>query len=186
MEKLSMTKNQPATTTIGSSPEKTPASSTPRWEARLIDSTRRREARGAGPRRSLVAAAARARWRPASAACWPKGRGNWPGRPRVGELLLTPANARRVAEQLAQMRGAAMKVGQLLSMDGGDLLPPELSEILSRLRSDARPMPMSQLVPVLAQNWGEGPALPAFFLHAGGGCVDRTGSSRQTRRTGWP
>ncbi|WP_079435617.1 AarF/UbiB family protein [Zoogloea sp. LCSB751] len=77
-------------------------------------------------------------------------------RPRVGELLLTPANARRVAEQLAQMRGAAMKVGQLLSMDGGDLLPPELSEILSRLRSDARPMPMSQLVPVLAQNWGEG------------------------------
>lgn len=77
-------------------------------------------------------------------------------RPRVGELLLTPANARRVAEQLAQMRGAAMKVGQLLSMDAGDLLPPELSEILSRLRSDARPMPMSQLVPVLAQNWGEG------------------------------
>jgi predicted unusual protein kinase regulating ubiquinone biosynthesis (AarF/ABC1/UbiB family) len=74
----------------------------------------------------------------------------------VGELLRTPANAHRVAEQLAQMRGAAMKVGQLLSMDAGDLLSPELSEILSRLRADARPMPMSQLVPVLAQNWGEG------------------------------
>ncbi len=46
-------------------------------------------------------------------------------RPRLGDLLLTPANARRVAEQLARMRGAAMKVGQLLSMDAGDLLPPE-------------------------------------------------------------
>ena len=76
-------------------------------------------------------------------------------RPSVGELLLTPANARRVAEQLAQLRGAAMKVGQLLSMDAGDLLPPELSEILARLRADAQPMPMSQLVTVLEANWGK-------------------------------
>lgn len=77
-------------------------------------------------------------------------------RPALGELLLTPANARRVTDQLAQLRGAAMKVGQLLSMDAGELLPPELSEILSRLRSDARPMPMSQLVSVLEANWGKG------------------------------
>lgn len=77
-------------------------------------------------------------------------------RPKLGDLLLTPANARRVADQLAQLRGAAMKVGQLLSMDAGDLLPPELSEILSRLRSDAHPMPMSQLVNVLNANWGKG------------------------------
>ena len=76
-------------------------------------------------------------------------------RPAVADLLLTPANARRVAEQLAQLRGEAMKVGQLLSMDAGDLLPPELSEILARLRSDARPMPMSQLVSVLNANWGK-------------------------------
>ncbi len=76
-------------------------------------------------------------------------------RPSLDELLLTPANARRVADQLAQLRGAAMKVGQLLSMDAGELLPPELSEILSRLRADARPMPMSQLVSVLESNWGK-------------------------------
>ena len=75
-------------------------------------------------------------------------------RPSLNELLLTPANARRVTEQLAQLRGAAMKVGQLLSMDAGDLLPPELSEILARLRADASPMPMSQVVSVLNANWG--------------------------------
>jgi predicted unusual protein kinase regulating ubiquinone biosynthesis (AarF/ABC1/UbiB family) len=46
-------------------------------------------------------------------------------RPRIGDLLLTPENARRVADQLARLRGAAMKFGQLLSMDAGDLLPPE-------------------------------------------------------------
>lgn len=76
-------------------------------------------------------------------------------RPSVGDMLLTPANARRVADQLAQLRGAAMKVGQLLSMDAGDLLPPELGEILARLRADAQPMPMSQLVTVLEANWGK-------------------------------
>ncbi|MGL1832029.1 ABC1 kinase family protein [Rhodocyclaceae bacterium SMB388] len=77
-------------------------------------------------------------------------------RPRVGDLLLTPANARRVADQLAQLRGAAMKVGQLMSMDAGNLLPPELSEILARLREDARTMPMSQVVQVLETHWGTG------------------------------
>jgi predicted unusual protein kinase regulating ubiquinone biosynthesis (AarF/ABC1/UbiB family) len=76
--------------------------------------------------------------------------------PRINDLLLTPANAQRVADQLAQLRGAAMKVGQLLSMDAGELLPPELAEILSRLRADAIPMPMSQVVAVLHANWGEG------------------------------
>lgn len=77
-------------------------------------------------------------------------------RPKINDLLLTPANARRVAGQLAQLRGAAMKVGQLLSMDAGELLPPELAEILSRLRADAIPMPMSQVVAALNANWGEG------------------------------
>ena len=77
-------------------------------------------------------------------------------RPKINDLLLTPANARRVTGQLAQLRGAAMKVGQLLSMDGGELLPPELAEILSRLRADAIPMPMSQVVATLNVNWGEG------------------------------
>jgi predicted unusual protein kinase regulating ubiquinone biosynthesis (AarF/ABC1/UbiB family) len=77
-------------------------------------------------------------------------------RPQMHQLLLTPANARRVADQLAQLRGAAMKVGQLLSMDAGELLPLELAEILSRLRADAIPMPMSQVVSALNANWGEG------------------------------
>lgn len=75
-------------------------------------------------------------------------------RPKISDLLLTPANARRVANQLAQLRGAAMKVGQLISMDAGDLLPPELGDILARLRSDARPMPKKQLESVLVANWG--------------------------------
>lgn len=74
-------------------------------------------------------------------------------RPSTRGLLLTPANARRVTEQLAQMRGAAMKLGQILSMDTGDVLPPELAQILSSLRADAHFMPPAQLKKVLSQAW---------------------------------
>ena len=77
-------------------------------------------------------------------------------RPGLSDLLLTPANAHRVADQLSQLRGAAMKVGQLLSMDAGDLLPAEIRDVLARLRSEAMPMPMSQVVSMLDANWGEG------------------------------
>ncbi len=76
--------------------------------------------------------------------------------PRPSDLVLTPSNARRVADKLAELRGAAMKVGQLLSMDAGDLLPPELAAILARLRADARPMPMSQVVKAMERAFGKG------------------------------
>lgn len=76
-------------------------------------------------------------------------------RPKIKDLLFTPSNAIRVAEQLAQMRGAAMKVGQLISMDAGDMLPEELSELLARLRSDAKSMPQKELLNILKSEWGE-------------------------------
>jgi predicted unusual protein kinase regulating ubiquinone biosynthesis (AarF/ABC1/UbiB family) len=75
-------------------------------------------------------------------------------RPRLEDLLLTPVNTRRLADELARMRGAAMKVGQLISMDAGDMLPPELAEILARLRAEAHHMPWVQLRRVLTQAWG--------------------------------
>jgi predicted unusual protein kinase regulating ubiquinone biosynthesis (AarF/ABC1/UbiB family) len=80
-------------------------------------------------------------------------RGNLPS---TADLVLTPANARRVSEKLSELRGAAMKVGQLLSMDAGDILPAELAAILAGLRADARPMPMSEVVTVMQESFGEG------------------------------
>jgi len=76
-------------------------------------------------------------------------------RPKMSDLLLTPANARRVAKQLSTMRGAAMKVGQLLSMEASELLPPELAEILSQLRDKAFSMPRAQLEQTLAAAYGD-------------------------------
>lgn len=77
-------------------------------------------------------------------------------RPRVTDMLLTPGNVGRVADQLAHLRGAAMKLGQMISMDAGDLLPPELTAILARLRDRAHHMPPQQLQDVLAKQWGRG------------------------------
>ena len=75
-------------------------------------------------------------------------------RPHLSDLLLTPANAVRVTEQLSRLRGAAMKLGQMISMDAGDVLPAELTTILARLRDAAHFMPPAQLNQVLAEQWG--------------------------------
>ena len=76
-------------------------------------------------------------------------------RPRMDQLLLTPGNAKRLSDQLAHLRGAAMKLGQMISMDTGDVLPPELTAILARLREQADFMPPRQLDTVLAEEWGK-------------------------------
>jgi predicted unusual protein kinase regulating ubiquinone biosynthesis (AarF/ABC1/UbiB family) len=76
-------------------------------------------------------------------------------RPSSRDLLLTPANLTRLADRLAHLRGAAMKLGQMISLDSGDFLPPELSDILARLRSNAFHMPPQQLSRVLEAEWGK-------------------------------
>ncbi|NVD08426.1 AarF/ABC1/UbiB kinase family protein [Vibrio sp. JPW-9-11-11] len=75
-------------------------------------------------------------------------------RPKARDLLLTPQNVSRLTDQLAHLRGAAMKLGQMLSMDAGDILEPELADILARLRSSADPMPAKQLNQVLVNALG--------------------------------
>jgi len=75
-------------------------------------------------------------------------------RPEMRRLLMTPGNMRRLANELSRMRGAAMKLGQLISMDAGEVLPPELAEIMARLRDQAHFMPPKQLKQVLTSNWG--------------------------------
>jgi len=77
-------------------------------------------------------------------------------RPDFAQLLLTPANTLRMTEGLSHLRGAALKLGQMLSMDTGLVLPDELTAILGRMRDDARPMPPKQLQTVLNAEWGTG------------------------------
>ena len=77
-------------------------------------------------------------------------------RPDMAQLLLTPANTLRLTEGLSHLRGAALKLGQMLSMDTGVVLPDELTAILGRMRDDARHMPPKQVQSVLNAEWGPG------------------------------
>ena len=77
-------------------------------------------------------------------------------RPDLAQLLLTPANTLRLTDGLSHLRGAALKLGQMLSMDTGLVLPDELTAILARMRDDARHMPPKQLQTVLNAEWGSG------------------------------
>jgi predicted unusual protein kinase regulating ubiquinone biosynthesis (AarF/ABC1/UbiB family) len=76
------------------------------------------------------------------------------GRRGGSSAFLTGANARRLARRLSRMRGAAMKLGQLLSLEGDDFLPAEVSEALALLRADADAMPDEQVRAVLAAEYG--------------------------------
>ncbi len=77
-------------------------------------------------------------------------------RPDLAQLLLTPATTLRLTSGLSHLRGAALKLGQMLSMDTGLVLPDELTAILGRMRDDARHMPPKQLQTVLNGEWGAG------------------------------
>ena len=74
----------------------------------------------------------------------------------LGTALLSGANAKRLATRLARLRGAAMKIGQLVSLQGEDVLPPEFAQALAMLRSQASPMPPEQVRRALGREYGRG------------------------------
>jgi len=74
---------------------------------------------------------------------------------RPGSVVLTPRNAEVLAEGLCRMRGAALKLGQMLSIQDPDTIPPEIQAALERVRQGADVMPESQLTQVLREDLGE-------------------------------
>ena len=74
----------------------------------------------------------------------------------VYSSFITPSNATRLANTLSRMRGAALKLGQMLSIQDSSIIPPALLEALERVRQSADVMPASQLTRVLTQELGDG------------------------------
>lgn len=70
--------------------------------------------------------------------------------------LLSGANATRLAKRLSHMRGAAMKLGQLLSMESSQVLPPEFADALAVLRASADSMPQTQVKRLMGREFGKG------------------------------
>lgn len=76
--------------------------------------------------------------------------------PAFGSAILSGQSAQKLAARLAKLRGAAMKLGQLVSLQGEELLPPEFAQALSVLRAQAAPMPVEQVRRVLGREYGKG------------------------------
>jgi predicted unusual protein kinase regulating ubiquinone biosynthesis (AarF/ABC1/UbiB family) len=72
-----------------------------------------------------------------------------PERAAAAESQRTAATINEIVDQLGKMRGAAMKVGQVLSMVEFDGLPEgerdALQQKLAELRDDVPPVPFSKL-----------------------------------------
>ena len=76
--------------------------------------------------------------------------------PNFASAIFTGASAQKLAGRLSRLRGAAMKLGQLLSIQGEEILPPEFAQALSVLRAQAAPMPADQLRRVMGREYGKG------------------------------
>ncbi|KAF9113592.1 hypothetical protein BGX27_001240 [Mortierella sp. AM989] len=68
--------------------------------------------------------------------------------------FLTPANMDRLVNKLTKMRGAALKLGQMLSIQDNKLLSPEVEEVLLRVQNSANFMPEKQMRRVMSQTMG--------------------------------
>ena len=78
------------------------------------------------------------------------------GAGEAASAILSGANAKKLARRLSSMRGAAMKLGQLLSLETDDILPAEFVEALAVLRDAADTMPETQVRRALGRAYGKG------------------------------
>ncbi|XP_030854219.1 atypical kinase COQ8B, mitochondrial [Strongylocentrotus purpuratus] len=70
-------------------------------------------------------------------------------------ILMTEANAERIVDTLCRVRGAALKLGQMLSIQDNTLISPELQKVFERVRQSADFMPLWQMERVLNQQLGD-------------------------------
>lgn len=68
--------------------------------------------------------------------------------------FMSQSNIRRLVDKLSTMRGAALKLGQFLSIQEADLLPKEIEEVLRQVQASADYMPEYQLESVMTAELG--------------------------------
>jgi aarF domain-containing kinase len=65
------------------------------------------------------------------------------------------AQAKAIVESLGELKGAAMKAGQLLSMELRDILPPEVIAVLQKLQDSGSTVAFSEIEDILRTELGE-------------------------------
>ena len=70
------------------------------------------------------------------------------------QLRVQVAQAKEIVASLGQLKGAAMKAGQLLSMELRDVLPPEVIEVLSQLQASGATVEFEEIFSILREELG--------------------------------
>uniref|UniRef100_A0A673SSF2 Atypical kinase COQ8A, mitochondrial n=1 Tax=Suricata suricatta TaxID=37032 RepID=A0A673SSF2_SURSU len=70
--------------------------------------------------------------------------------------FLSEANAERIVRTLCKVRGAALKLGQMLSIQDDAFINPHLAKIFERVRQSADFMPLKQMMKTLNSDLGPG------------------------------
>ncbi|XP_057716104.1 atypical kinase COQ8A, mitochondrial [Corythoichthys intestinalis] len=68
--------------------------------------------------------------------------------------FLSEANAERIVRTLCKVRGAALKIGQMLSIQDEAFMNPQLAKIFERVRQSADFMPTKQMMKVISGDLG--------------------------------
>ncbi|KAM6964889.1 atypical kinase COQ8A, mitochondrial [Aplochiton taeniatus] len=68
--------------------------------------------------------------------------------------FLSEANAERIVRTLCKVRGAALKLGQMLSIQDDAFINPQLAKIFDRVRQSADFMPIKQMMKALNSDLG--------------------------------
>ncbi|KAJ9498622.1 hypothetical protein LTR99_007928 [Exophiala xenobiotica] len=71
-----------------------------------------------------------------------------------GSVMLSAGNMERLVAKLSKMRGAALKLGQMMSFQDAKLLPKPIHDVLQRVQDSADYMPVSQRDAVIAADLG--------------------------------
>jgi aarF domain-containing kinase len=72
----------------------------------------------------------------------------------TGSIMFSAGNMERMVAKLSKMRGAALKLGQMLSIQDSNMLPEPIQQVLQRVQDRADYMPAWQRDKVLTDNLG--------------------------------
>ncbi|CAG8708778.1 37015_t:CDS:2 [Gigaspora margarita] len=74
---------------------------------------------------------------------------------KTSSVFVNEANIDRLVNKLSRMRGAALKLGQMLSIQGNDMLPGPLEQLILKVQDSANYMPGWQMEKIMLTELGQ-------------------------------
>lgn len=76
------------------------------------------------------------------------------GKSGIAKYALNERNADLLQKSFRKMRGAALKIGQVMSTSEDSVMPPVIRDAMEKARSSADIMPVKQVVRIFEKTYG--------------------------------